>query len=239
MCDRMDLYADDLLNLFIVTAENEDYAQLRKWDEDGSKTKAAKAAVQNLRTHTAGFMKRTAEQEEASKRRAESEKKLQKNKSLADELEKLKVKFNALVLEKNPQKRGYSLEKFLYELFLLYELEPKGPYKLEGEQIDGAFTFQNCDYLLEAKWKRQVDRGELASFCVKVEQKLKTTMGLMITIEGLTAEAISPYFKSIIIMDGADLVCVLEGRISLVDLLFKKRRLASETGNIYANFHQL
>jgi hypothetical protein len=37
-------------------------------------------------------------------------------------------------------------------------------------------------------------------------------------------------------MDGMDIIIILDGRVSLADLLFKKRRKAIETGNIYLNF---
>ncbi|HPS63081.1 MAG TPA: hypothetical protein PLK82_08465 [Bacteroidales bacterium] len=59
------------------------------------------------------------------------------------------------------------------------------------------------------------------------------------TIDGVSPEAISPDFKSIIIMDGFDIVSILEGRISLTDLLFKKRRKAIETGKIYLNINDM
>lgn len=61
----------------------------------------------------------------------------------------------------------------------------------------------------------------------------------MMKNDGLTPEAISSYFKSIIIMDGTDIVSILEGRVSLPDLLYKKRRKATETGNIYVCFKDL
>jgi len=60
-----------------------------------------------------------------------------------------------------------------------------------------------------------------------------------VTIDGVSPEAISPDFKSIIIMDGFDIVSILEGRISLTDLLFKKRRKAIETGKIYLNINDM
>jgi hypothetical protein len=239
MINRQDIYMDDLINLFVAVTDFNDFSNLRYWDEDGSKTKTAKEAVVNLREHTKGYIKQTKEQEEAQKRKTETEKKIILRKSLLDELNILKERFNKLATTKDLQKRGFELEKFLYDLFLLYELEPKGSFKNYGEQIDGAFTFQHTDYLLEAKWKRQVDRSELASFCFKVESKLKTAIGLMITIDGLTSEAIAPEFKSIIIMDGFDITTILEGRISLTDLLFMKRRKAIETGKIYLNINQL
>ncbi|OFY13959.1 MAG: hypothetical protein A2X02_09060 [Bacteroidetes bacterium GWF2_29_10] len=61
----------------------------------------------------------------------------------------------------------------------------------------------------------------------------------MVTIDGVTSEAISADFKSIIIMDVIDIISILDGRISLTDLLFKKRRKAIESGKIYLNVNEL
>lgn len=239
MLNRTDIYKDDLMNLLLAVTDFDDFSNLTFWDDDGSKTKTAKHAVENLRTHTKGYIQKTKEQEEAQKRKAETESKIIQNKSLYDELNKLKERFTKLATLKDLQRRGFELEKFLYDLFLLYELEPKGSFKNYGEQIDGAFTFQGTDFLLEAKWKKQVDRGDLATFCYKVETKFKTAVGLMVTIDGITSEAISPDFKSIIIMDGFDIIAILEGLVSFTDLLFRKRRKAIETGKIYVKFDQL
>ena len=239
MLDKPGIYNSDLNSLFLNVSTFNDFSNLKPWDDDNSKTKAAKAAVEKLKIHTKEFTQRTKEQEEAQSRRHEAEKRIIQNKSLSDELYRLKERFYTLTAAKDLQKRGFELEKFLYDLFLLYELEPKGSFKIYGEQIDGAFTFQGADYLLEAKWKRQVDRGELASFCQKVDNKFKTALGLLVTIDGVTSEAISPYFKSIIIMDGRDIMAILEERVSFPDLLFKKRRRAIETGDIYLNFDRL
>jgi hypothetical protein len=239
MLNRQNLFKTELINLFVATADFQDFDNLTYWDEDGSKRKNAVSAVTKLRNLTKGFTQQSKEQEAILKRRSEQEKKIKASKSLAEELSVLKNRFNALATTKNFQRRGYELEKFLYDLFTLYDLEPKGSFKNEGEQIDGAFTFQGADYLLEAKWKSQVDRNDLADFCHKVETKFKTAVGLLVTIDGVTKDAISPFFKSIIIMDGIDLVTILDGRISLTDLLFKKRRKAIETGNIYLNLDQL
>lgn len=239
MINRQDIYRNDLIHLLIAVTDFTDFSNLKHWDDDGSKTKKAQDAVTNLRIHTKGYIQLTQEQEEAKKRKVESEKKIIQSKTLNEELTSLKARFHIMTSGKDPNKRGYELEKFLYDLFLLYELNPKGSFKNYGEQIDGAFTFQGIDYLLEAKWKKQVDRGELATFCYKVETKFKTAVGLMVTIDGLTKEAISPDFKSIIVMDVIDIMAILDERISLTDLLVKKKRRASETGNIYVNYTQL
>jgi hypothetical protein len=42
-----------------------------------------------------------------------------------------------------------------------------------------------------------------------------------------------------ILMDGSDLMAVLEARIDLIQLLLRKRRHASQTGNIYLRIHEL
>lgn len=67
-------------------------------------------------------------------------------------------------------------------------------------------------------------------------QKSKNTLGLFISMSGFSLESLdynSTVLKSLILMDGADLYAVLDDRISLIDLLFRKRRYASETGNIF------
>lgn len=239
MSNSMNIYYDDIMSLFNEVSNMTQFPLLKFWDEDGSKTRAAQKAVENLRSLTKGYYQLTKEQEETRKRRIELERKIAKTKSLEADLNALQVEFNTLANNNNLQQRGYQLEKFLTKLFLLYDLDPKGSFKIYGEQIDGTFTFDGTDYLLEAKWKQQVNRGELASFCYKVDSKLKIAMGLMVSMEGLTKEAIAPEFKSIIIMDGADINAVIENRVSLPDLLYKKRRKANETGKIYVNIYEL
>jgi hypothetical protein len=239
MTNRSDLYQEDLLNLILAVTDFTDFSHLDFWDEDGSKKRKAKTAVENLRTQTKGYIQITKEQEEIRKRRLENEKRLAKSKSLDDELTELKNRFYEIAAITDKQKRGYELEPFLTDLFLLYDLDPKGSFKNYGEQIDGAFTFDNTDYLIEAKWKKQVDRTALTAFSAKVNSKLKIAMGLLVTMEGVTPEAISPEFKSIIIMDGSDIVAVIEGRVKLTDLLYRKRRKANETGNIFVRFFEM
>lgn len=239
MTNRTDLYSDDLMNLLLAVTDFNDFSHLDFWDDDGSKKKKAKSAVEKLRTHTKGYIQITQEQEDSRKRKLEVEKRIAKTKSLDDELSVLKDRFTTISMIKDKQKRGFELEPFLNDLFLLYDLDPKGSFKNYGEQIDGAFTFENTDYLLEAKWKQQVNRGDLATFTYKVESKLKIAMGLVITMDGLTPQAISPDFKSIIIMDGSDIMTILDGRVKLTDLLYRKRRKATETGNIYVRFFEM
>lgn len=81
----------------------------------------------------------------------------------ADELADLLADF--LRLEAMPKdsvrERGLAFEPFLNRLFGHFDLEPRLAYSLEHEQIDGAFTFDTDDYVIEAKWReKKVSRGE-------------------------------------------------------------------------------
>ncbi|MEO5910633.1 MAG: hypothetical protein ABIP95_07070 [Pelobium sp.] len=239
MSNRLDFYQNDLFDLIFALVEFKEFPHLKFWDEDGSKTNKAKQAVKNLAEITKGYQKLVEDSDVSKKRKLELEKKIAKSKTLEDELNELKRVFSEIAQNTNFQQRGYQLEKFLNELFLLYDLDPKGSFKNYGEQIDGAFTFDSTDYLLEAKWKQEVGRGDFADFCYKVETKLKNAMGLFVTIDGVTKEAILPAFKSILIMDGVDIIAIIEGRVSLPDLLYRKRRKANQTGKIYVNFNNL
>jgi hypothetical protein len=42
-----------------------------------------------------------------------------------------------------------------------------------------------------------------------------------------------------ILMDGSDMMAILEGRTDLIQLLLRKRREASQTGNIYLRIHEV
>jgi hypothetical protein len=53
----------------------------------------------------------------------------------------------------NAQERGFAFEKFLSDLFALYELDPCRSFRLIGEQIDGSFEMPPETFLLEAKWQ--------------------------------------------------------------------------------------
>src|SRR5262245_61872764 len=52
----------------------------------------------------------------------------------------------------NLRARGLEFEDFLNSVLALFDLEPRFAYSLENEQIDGAFSFDTDDYILEAKW---------------------------------------------------------------------------------------
>jgi predicted HTH domain antitoxin len=145
--------------------------------------------------------------------------------------------FTTLMVAPDAQRRGYELESLLNDLFTLAKLDPKASFRLIGEQIDGAFTFDGDDYLLEAKWEKYpIPPATLDVFDGKIGRKAAHTRGLLLAINGFQESAIALHSgraSAIILMDGADLMAVLEERIALPDLLRHKRRHAAHTGRVF------
>ena len=100
-----------------------------------------------------------------------------------------------------------------------------------------ASRFDDFHFLLEAKWtKGRVERAQLDAFRAKVDEKAESTMGLLLSIEGFQPEGVRKHDgrrSPLLLMDGADLLAVLEQRVDMVDLLRAKRRHAAMTGEIY------
>jgi hypothetical protein len=71
---------------------------------------------------------------------------------VAKALAGLKEEFDQLAAEKDRHKAGLAFEQFLNRLFETFQLRPRQPYRIVGEQIDGAFELDGHIYLVEAKW---------------------------------------------------------------------------------------
>jgi hypothetical protein len=243
MVARQDIYYNDILKLLEEASNFNDYSHLKYWDEKGALTRRAQEAVQKLRNQTKGHFEIIDAANKAEERRIKNIEKVKNTISFDDKLENLKKTFFTIATNINPQQKGYQLEKLLNELFHLFDLDPKSAFKIVGEQIDGSFTFDNDDYILEAKWQKSlVNAGDLYKFGGKISGKLKNTLGLFLSLDGYSKECTetgSPIVKSMILMDGQDLMMVLDGRIKLNELLFIKRRHASDTGEIYHRVYNI
>lgn len=136
-----------------------------------------------------------------------------------------------------------SLRRCSARCFELCDLDPRASFKIVGEQIDGAFTFEGTDYLFEAKWQQEfVSAADLDVLAGKLSRKLDNTLGLFLSANGFSEDGVKAHSSGrrlMILMDGSDLMAVLEGRIDLVRLLLRKRREGSQTGNIYLRIHEI
>ena len=148
----------------------------------------------------------------------------------------------------SPQERGYAFERFLQELFSAYELNPKAPFRLAGEQIDGSLELDGEIYLIEAKWQNsRIDSKELYAFYGKIEGKAAWSRGLFISYSGFSRESLEALAKgkrpNFITLDGQDLNFVLAGEhgeyIDLQDCIRKKVRYAAETGVVNLSAYEI
>jgi len=237
MVERKDLFNDDLIGLIYDVSNMTDFSHLKKWDDADLKIRKAEESVKTLRKYAKGYFKVEEEKKEIERRKKKTLDYLKSIKRNQEQVELLKQEFFELTMENNHQKRGIKLEAFLNKLFTLFDLNPKKSFVLKDEQIDGAFTFENNDYLLEAKWQKDpVETGDLKKFAGTLNDKLKNTLGLFVSINGFSQGSIGfkgSNARTMILMDGMDLHFVLDQRIDLHHLLFRKRRHASETGEIY------
>ena len=143
-----------------------------------------------------------------------------------------------------PQERGFAFEIFLNKLFDFYKLDPRKPFRLIGEQIDGSFQLGSDVYLVEAKWQdKQIGQSDLLIFHGKVEGKSSWSRGLFISYSGFTQEGIQAFSRGrstrIIGMDSQDILFILDGQISLVEAINKKSRWAAETGEFFVSIFSL
>lgn len=135
------------------------------------------------------------------------------------------------------QAAGYCLEKILKELFLLSEIEYKGSFKTETEQIDGYFSFGGFGYLVEAKCTRDTPtKKDILGFISEAKERLQSTRGLFVSVNGFRQDVVvelNGTGSNVVLFDGGDLTCVLDGRIDLKDALQAKINHASTTGEVY------
>lgn len=162
----------------------------------------------------------------------------------SQELEQLKQEFYALHEEADRRKAGLALEHVLNRLFELQKLNPREPFRVVGEQIDGSFELDHEVYLLEAKWTAEpCPEADLLVFRGKIEGKSKYTRGVFISINGISKEAAVAITQgkqpSFFVTDGYDLTMLLEDNIGLVDFLRQRQRLLAEEGRVVVPFTRL
>jgi Restriction endonuclease len=141
-----------------------------------------------------------------------------------------------------PQARGYAFETLLRELFNVFGLQAREPFRLKGEQIDGSFVLQGETYLIEAKWQAaQTGVADLHTFHGKLEQKAAWTRGLFVSNSGFTEDGLAAFGrgKRVICMDGLDLFDTLSRELPLNHVLETKVRRAAETGLPFARVRDL
>ena len=180
----------------------------------------------------------------ATKRAVQTQQIAQEESERERRISELHRVFVALTNNDNPQARGYGLEDILKELFAIYEIRYRKSYRSDGEQIDGFFSFGGFDYLVEARWRKtQPTLNDLLAFKGKVDRKIESTRGVVISLSGFRNDVVGHLRQAgptnLVLIDGYDLNLVLDGRVSLVDALQHKTDVAAQEGVVYFSLAQL
>jgi len=152
-------------------------------------------------------------------------------------LDRLRDVFNKAVISDNRQEAGYSLEDVLKDLFAVFEIEYRKSYRTDTQQIDGHFRFEGFDYLVEAKWRKDMPTdSEIGGFKRKVDTKIESTRGLFVSVQGYRPEVITQFNgqgANIVLIDGSHLIQILEGLHDLRDVLRSIISKAAQEGLAY------
>jgi hypothetical protein len=231
-----DRYQQVTLHLMIEIATMERFPDLEKLEDRELRVAEARSAVAELRRWTQQYAGVLEEEERHAAGLAAARQQAEASRKFSEDVEELKAEFLTLWSMSDAQARGRAFEPFLNKLFALFDMEPRLAYSLKHEQIDGSLSFDTDDYVLEARWwKGSVERGDADVFAAKVRRKGKNALGLFVSVNGFSEGALQSYSEStpFMAMDGQDLMCVLDQRIRLDDLLRRKKRYANETGHCF------
>ncbi len=243
MVQNQTKYFDSLLDLLLATADISDPNHLKRLDDGEKKYAEALSALNTLKQQVAPYRELRSEAEEAARHKREEEARAELQRAVSKKLQELKELLYQLTQDQNHQARGYALEKLLNQLFALFDIDSRASFKVTGEQIDGAFTFDGTEYLFEAKWQKElVSVTDLDSFSGKIGRKLDNTLGLLLSVNGYQESALTLFSQNrppLFLMDGSDLSAVLEDRISLPELLTRKRQHASRTGEVFISAYRI
>jgi hypothetical protein len=238
-----DEHIGDLTRLCHDVCNITSFGHLQQLEGGAQKTDRARNAVAQLKRLLEPHEQVRREYDDLVERQKQTAEKLKANAAVRHKLEDVRTRYLALVMSDSVHGRGFELERVMYDLFELFDLDPKASFRNTGEQIDGAFSLEGTDYLFEAKWQQElVAAASLDAFAAKVRRKLENTLGVFLSVNGFSPDGVAAHAAGgpvIVLMDGADLMAVLEERIDFVSLLLRKKRHASQTGSVYLRVHEI
>ncbi|WP_281556914.1 restriction endonuclease [Thalassomonas sp. RHCl1] len=166
------------------------------------------------------------------------------------DFKELKLRYQALAAESNPQKRGYGLEKLIYDLATLtfgtefakpsYKISQ--PHSALSQQIDGYLESGGDKYRIECKWlKDPVDHTDINNFAAKLD--VVNVSGLFISMRGFTEGAIEAAArlkneKAILLMDGEEVEELFLKFMNFNQALISKRQQFNFNSKVYYKLTQ-
>jgi len=203
-------------------------------DNDVADRDAALAALRGLKT-LAVQLDLYAEEEKSARtdRRAVAEERERVCAERAKKLKELRGRFNGALFNPNRQQASYFLEELLYELFSLFGVDYRKPYKTETNKSTDTFHSRVLITWLNPGGERiNLQFKKLAASRPKSTASLRVPEAFLLNAV-IRAELVAQFqgrgCNIIFVWDGADLIEVLEGRVDLRDgMKFKIEKAAQE-----------
>lgn len=221
-----------------------DLANMTKPDATAPDQNAGRNAILELKSlAVARRVLLDTDEAEHLRRRQEQHKRVTAGQARAEALEAVSVRLVELTRSTaNAQKRGYALERLLADLFAVFEIVYRPPYRVPHEQLDGAFEYKSFTYLVEARWRAVPPTfGDLADFKAKVDSKLESTRGVFLSMAGFDTAIVDHFAgaargtrNNLLLVNGQDLALIAQGHVSLPDALDHKIQAASQEGRWWA-----
>lgn len=134
--------------------------------------------------------------------------------------------------------RGRDFEAILFAMFDEAGLQPRLSYRPTGEEVDGSIWLDGGTILIEAKWTAGAHpASSIYQFKGKVDGKLVGTLGLFISINGFSPDAVDALVAgkelNIILADGGDIRAIARHDVSVTEALRQKLRAAGDEAAVY------
>jgi hypothetical protein len=179
-----------------------------------------------------------AQQEKEQERKEQIKRKIREapQETYSSQLLKLRERF-VEASQLDGQSRGYAFEKIFSDLMKVSGIPAEKPFRIEGEQIDGAIKYDGHYYLVELKWvKRKCNQPDIASLYLKAEGKMDSR-GIFIAMEGYSSEVLSSLPKGkeikVLLLDGIHFSSVIYENYTFQELIEHAISYASVRGEIY------
>ena len=144
----------DVLLFNVRYSKMKDFSHLARLEDGKEKVKVAIESVKALEKLYKSHDSLVIEQKRIVERRMMAQVQRKQKQAVNEKINELNNKYLKLLTSVDAHSRGYELETIVKQLFVLYDLDPKSSFRVQGEQIDGAFTFDNTDYLLKRNGER-------------------------------------------------------------------------------------
>jgi len=181
---------------------------------------------------------RSQEQEREEKERIKRQAAAVPKRTYQQDLEEVRRAFEK-ALSLSPQQKGYALERIFVDLMRISGIPVEEPFRIVGEQLDGAIKYDGHYYLVELKWFAEcVEPKHIGSFYFKVDGKLGAR-GVTIAMNGYSASVLESVSKGrelkILLFDGNHLANVIYGQYTFQQLLDHAIKCASLRGQLYCS----